>query len=417
MLESFYKTHNYLIEHLDVPVRRVLMDEINWDDRLIAIKGCRGVGKTTFILQYAKEKWGNSEACLYVNCNNFYFARHTLFDFVKTFVEIGGRCLLLDQLFKYENWSAELHQCYEHFPQLQIVFSASPVMRLIEDNDDLKDIVKMYNLRGFSFREYLNLQTGKNFRTYTLQEIINNHEQIAHQIVDAVNPLWYFSDYLYHGYYPFFLEKRSYDETLLKTMNMMLEVDILLIKQIDIAYLSRIRRLLETMLEQTPCSLNVSKLAEMADTSRATVMNYIKYLKDARLLNLLYPLGKQYPMKPAKAYMQNTNLLYTLPDRIVTKQDLAETFLYNALHACHKVYASDRDTTFAVDIRPVPSLETIETVQEQHKYEPILPNSKVYINVLDRFPVGKEARRTTAVSGITLGRDNHIPLWLFGFLY
>ncbi len=420
MLESFYKTHNYLVEHLDVPVRRLLMDEINWEDRLIAIKGCRGVGKTTFLLSYAKERWANSEACLYVNCNNFYFAHHTLIGFVQRFVEHGGRCLLLDQAFKYENWSAELRACYERFPQLQIIFSASPVMRLIEGNEDLQDIVKMYNLRGFSFREYLNLQTGKNFQAYTLQEILNDHENIVRDIVAEVNPLWYFSDYLYHGYYPFFLEKRSYEETLLKTMNMMIEVDILLIRQVDITYLHKLRQLLFAMLEQTPCSLNVSKLAETADTSRATVMNYIKYLKDARLLNMLYPRGKQFPFKPTRVYMQNTNLLYTLPERIVTKQALAETFFYNALHACHKIYASERDTLFAVDINKVPSLETIETLRaQQESVTPDRPvsSSRVYFNVADHFPTGKEPRRTTAVSGVTVGKGNMIPLWMFGLLY
>ncbi len=413
MLDLFYKTHDYLVEHLDVPVRRLLMDEVNWDDRLIAIKGCRGVGKTTFLLSYAKERWAGSRECLYVNCNNFYFARHGLIELVQTFVDNGGKCLLLDQAFKYENWSCDLRKCYEMFPHLQIVFSASPVMRLIDGNEDLQDIVKMYNLRGFSFREYLNLQSGNQFRKHTLQEILDNHVEIASEITKKVNPLEYFTDYLYHGYYPFFLEKRSFEETLLKTMNMMLEVDILLIRQIEIAYLSKIRQLLYAMLAHTPCSLNVSKLADQTDTARATMMNYIKYLKDARLLNLLYTDDKQFPLKPSRVYMQNTNLLYTLPERTVSEQHVAETFFYNALHACHKVYATYHDATFSVDPRIVENLQTLDSLQS----EPTEKRNRLYFNVSDTLLTGKTTNRTTAVRTLSVGIDNQIPLWLFGMLY
>ena len=134
--------------------------------------------------------------------------------------------------------------CYDRFPNLKIVFTGSSVMRLKEENLELRDIVKSYNLRGFSFREYLNLQTGMKFRAYTLEEILSNHEQIAKGILSKVRPLDYLQDYLHHGFYPFFLEKRNFSENLLKTMNMMVEVDILLIKQIELKYLSKIKKLL-----------------------------------------------------------------------------------------------------------------------------------------------------------------------------
>ena len=391
MLEAFYKTHRYLVEHTDAPVRRLLMDEIDWSHRLIAIKGSRGVGKTTFLLMYAKEQFGTSAECLYVNFNNFYFAQQSLVEFAGEFVQNGGKTLLLDQIFKYEQWSEELRICYDKYPGLHIVFTASPVMRLTEENPDLCDIVHMYNLRGFSFREYLNLQSGQSFPTYTLQQILSDHEQIAAGIVGKVNPLWYFPDYLRHGYYPFFLEKRNFDETLLKTMNMMLEVDILLVKKIEIGYLDKIRKVLYSMILETPCALNVSRLSESIDTSRATIMNYIKYLKDARLLNLLYPDDKQFPAKPRKVYMQNPNLLYTVPSGQIDKQALAETFFYNALHACHKVNATDRNAMFVVD-------------------------GVNYFNVSAR-PSVKTGFRTTAIDNMEIGTGNRIPLWLFGFLY
>ena len=392
MLETFYLTHKYLVEHNEAVVRRRLMDEVDWSDRLIAIKGSRGVGKTTFLLSYAKEHFGaDSRECLYVNFNNFYFAEHTIVEFAGEFVDNGGKTLLLDQIFKYHNWAKELRACYDMYPTLQIIFTGSTVMRVTEENPYLHDIVKMYNLRGFSFREYLNLQAGKAFPTYTLQEIISNHENIARDISNEVNPLWYFSDYLRHGYYPFFLEKRNFSETLLKTMNMMLEVDILLITQIDTGYLEKIRKILYLMLEQSPCSLNVSRLSDAIDTSRATIMNYIKYLKDARLLNLLYVEEKQYPQKPQKVYMQNTNLLYALPTRQVSEIAVAETFFYNALHSAHKINATERTAQFIVD-------------------------SHYSFNVVEHLSQ-KPFFRLTAVNNIEIGKANQIPLWLFGFLY
>ncbi|KAA6320662.1 hypothetical protein EZS27_029597, partial [termite gut metagenome] len=133
-MESFYRTHAYLVEHTNSPVRRELMDEINWNDRLIGIKGTRGVGKTTFLLQYAKEKYGTDSSCLYINMNNFYFSEHSIVDFAGEFREKGGKVLLIDQVFKYSNWSKDLHICYERFPDLKIVFTGSSVMRLKEEN-------------------------------------------------------------------------------------------------------------------------------------------------------------------------------------------------------------------------------------------------------------------------------------------
>ena len=164
-MEAFFRTHTYLIEHTDAPVRRVLMDEINWDDRMIGIKGTRGVGKTTFLLQYAKEHFApDDHSCLYINMNNFYFQGKGIADFAGMFYKNGGKVLLIDQVFKEPNWSRELRLCYDRYPKLKIVFTGSSVMRLKEDNPELNHLVKSYNLRGFSFREYINLLTGKNLK-------------------------------------------------------------------------------------------------------------------------------------------------------------------------------------------------------------------------------------------------------------
>ena len=209
-MESFYRTHRYLIEHTDAPIRRGLMDEINWEDRLICIKGTRGVGKTTFLLQYAKEKFGMARSCLYLNMNNLYFSHNRLTDFADQFVKDGGQVLLIDQVFKYADWSHDLRECYDRHPNLKIVFTGSSVMQLSEENPELNGITQVYYLRGLSFREFLNLQTGYSFRAYTLEEILKDHKEIAQSILEKINPLNYFQHYLHHGFYPFYLEKRNF---------------------------------------------------------------------------------------------------------------------------------------------------------------------------------------------------------------
>ena len=392
-METFYRTHSYLVEHTNAPVRRDLMDEIDWNDRLIGIKGTRGVGKPTFLLQYAKEKFGTDRSCLFINMNNFYFSKYTLVDFAGEFVKRGGKVLLIDQVFKYPEWSHDLRACYEKFPGLKIVFTGSSVMRLKEENPELSGIVKVYYLRGFSFREFLNLQSGNNFRAYTLQEILENHEQIAKTILRNVKPLDFFQDYLHHGFYPFFLEKRNFSENLLKTMNMMIEVDILLIKQIELKYLSKIKKLLYLLAVDGPVAPNVSQLAAEIQTSRATVMNYIKYLADARLINMVYPKGEEFPKKPSKLMMHNTNLMYSIYPVKVDEQDVLDTFFMNTMYKDHKLYKGDKGTSFMVD-----GNLHFRICAEGCKFK---NNPNVYY----------------APHKLELGHGNQIPLWLFGFLY
>lgn len=392
-MESFYRTHAYLVEHTNSTVRRDLMDEIDWSHRLIGIKGTRGVGKTTFLLQYAKEKFGTDRSCLFINMNNLYFANHTIVEFAGEFHRRGGKVLLIDQVFKKPDWSEELRTCYDRYPNLKIVFTGSSVMRLKEENIDLRDIVKSYNLRGFSFREFLNLKTDMRFRSYSLEELLANHEQIAKGILAKVRPLDYFQDYLHHGFYPFFLEKRNFSENLLKTMNMMIEVDILLLKQIELKYLSKIKKLLYLLAVNGSKAPNVSQLATEIQTSRATVMNYIKYLADARLINLVFPNSDNFPKKPSKIMLHNSNLMYCIYPVNVEEQNVIETFFVNTMWKDHKVYKGEKNSSFIVDeVMPF----KISSATSKIKNNPGI---------------------TYALNDLEIGRNNQIPLWMFGFLY
>lgn len=394
-MDAFFRTHTYLVEHNYAPVRRMLMDEIDWNDRMIGIKGTRGVGKTTFLLQYAKEKFGaNDRKCLYINMNNFYFQERGIADFAGEFYRGGGKVLLIDQIFKQPNWSYDLRKCYESYSGLKIAFTGSSVMRLKEENPELNGIVKSYNLRGFSFREFLNYMSGHNFPSYSLDDIIKNHEEITRQILPKVSPLKYFQDYIHHGYYPFFLENRNYSENLLKTMNMMTEVDILLIKQIELKYLTKIKKLFYLLALEGPKSPNISNLAKEINTSRATVMNYIKYLSDSRLINIIYTVGQEFPKKPAKVIMNNSNLIYAIYPIHVEQQDVMETFFVNALLSGHLVNEGNKQGNYIIDENKRFRICDAENVKMR------LNNETIY------------ARYNTEI-----GKDNKIPLWLFGFLY
>lgn len=395
-MESFFRTHTYLVEHTNAPVHRLLMDEINWADRMIGIKGTRGVGKTTFLLQYAKEHFTSTDRrCLYVNMNNFYFQGRGIADFAGQFYKSGGKVLLIDQVFKEPNWSKELRLCYEKYPGLKIVFTGSSVMRLKEENPELNGIVKSYNLRGFSFREYLNLSAGKNFRAYTLNEILTDHEHITRQILPEASPNKYFKDYIHHGFYPFFLEHRNFSENLLKTMNMMTEVDILLIKQIELKYLTKIKKLFYQLAVDDPKAPNISRLADSIETSRATVMNYIRYLAEARLINIIYPMGQKFPKKPSKIMMHNSNLIYAIYPIKIDEQNIMETFFVNALWKDHLVNQSSKDNYYIVD--------------ENKKFR--------ICNAYGKGKIRMSQDTIYARYNTEVGKGNQIPLWLFGFLY
>lgn len=390
---SLVNIHNALQEQSQKTIRRELMDEIDWNDRIIGIKGFRGVGKTTFLLDIIKEKFLNDKSCLYVNLNNFYFTKRKIISFADEFYKTGGKTLILEQIHKYPGWASELKTCYDNFPEMQIIFSASPVLRVLEENSELKDIAKIYHLEGFSFREYLNYQTCKNFRSYSLTEILENHKSIAQEIVQEVKPLAYFNDYLKDGYYPYFFESKAfYGETLLKHINLALEIDVTYLNQIDLQYLPKLRKLLQIIASQAPFSPNVSKISSDVQTSRATVMNYLRYMKNARLINLLFSNGNEDEIKkPDLVYLHNTNLMYAIDDSNINNAILRKTFFYNQVGYKNQIKTSEK-----VDFKV---------------------NDQFHFSVGGKYTLPAEDGYFAAADMIEIGRGNTIPLWLFGFLY
>lgn len=373
------------------------MEQVDWSAPLIAIKGTRGVGKTVFLLQYARLKFSlESRACLYVNLNHFYFTNNSIIDFATAFVKQGGETLLLDQVFKYPNWEEDLKICNQKFPKLKIVFTISTVMNL-EQSPALANSVSVYNLRGFSYREFLNIVFNKDFKPYTLDEIVTNHQTISAEICKEIDPLAHLWDYQHHGYYPFFLEKKNFSENLLKTINMMLEVDVLTIKQIEHTYLPKLRKLLFLLAQELLNKPNISQLSIDCEISRATVTNYMECLRGARLINMLYKEGEEFPKKPDLVYLHNTNLTFPLLMGEVTDQVLRETFFYNQVHhADASLKKGRKNATFIVEKDDKTYKFKIEEFRQRRK------SKEDQIFVMDKM------RQSNGSS---------IPLWLFGFLY
>ena len=388
-MQSLYKIHDDLIRNLKPWIRRGLMDDIDWSARLIGIKGSRGIGKTTFLLNYAKAI-GQSKKCLYVDLNDFFFSTRSIVDLADSFRKLGGHTLLLDQVYKYTDWSKELRYCYDHFPELHIVFAGSPVMRLKEENPELHGLVQVYSLEGFSFREYLNYTTGENFQKHSLDEIVKNHCEIAHEVTSRIRPLAYFDDYLHHGFYPYFLAEQNVYMAMLKTINLVLEIEVGYLKQVEYRCMPKLRKLLYLIAHDAPFQPNVSKLAAEIETSRATVMNYMVYLKQARLIHLLYQEGDSEGKKPAHIYMQNPNLLYLCNYGGVENNALYKTFFFNQLGYIHTLTRGKKGD-FCVDGGQFFNIGT--------------SNKRSAPDVI-------QAREM-----LEIGEGSTIPLWLFGFRY
>ena len=394
-MENFFQRHAYLLEHTDLSMTRPLMNDIDWKYRLIGIKGPRGVGKTTFLLQYAKKNYNNSVGrCLYVNMNSFYFRGRGLVDFAQEFVKRGGRVLIIDQLFKQNGWREELCECYKTMPMLQIIFATTTLEEPGSENDELSTLAHFYVLHGFSFREYINLQAGLDIQRFSLDDILHHTEEVQRTILMIVRPWIYLQSYLHHGYYPIYIENHNFTEALLKTINAMIEVDTLFTKQIDVKYVGRLKKLLYLLVTNGSDSPNVSNLAKEINTSRATVMNYMNNLEEARLIHQIFRQTDTGPKKPARILTHNTNLLYAILSGAPKDQEVMETFFTNSVWRHHTVETTRKSNVYMVDG------DKQICVCDKNSKKRIKAENVYY------------ARYNTEIS-----RDGDIPIWMFGFLY
>ncbi len=397
-METYYNRSAEYLRKLKTTFRRSFMNEIDWSDRLIGIKGARGVGKTTLILRYIKENFKYNNKYLYLSLDDLSFTGRNLISFIEKFVHHGGKALFLDEIHKYDNWAQELKNAYDRFPEIKIVFTGSSVLHLHKGNADLSRRAVIYDMEGLSFREYLNIVTKNNFdfKSMSLDTLLTNHRDIALEITEKIKPLQYFTDYLKSGYYPFFLEnKNTYLKRLLSTIYLTLEVDIAYLNKVELRYVQKLKKLLYVLSILVPLQPNINKLSKDIGTSRETIMNYLHYLEDGKMIKLLHSDRYKSMRKPDKVFLHNTNLMFAIAPENVNTGNLRETFFFNQLNVKHTVNSSEKGD-FLID------KQYIFEVGGEHK------NFRQIKDIKNSFIAADE---------IEVGYGNKIPLWLFGFLY
>lgn len=394
LFEKFYKK----IDFINLDFKRSLMNEIQWESRLIGIKGARGVGKTTLLLQFIKEHLPINELTLYVSLDNIWFAENKLSKLVNDFVKKGGKYLFLDEVHKYPNWSQELKNIYDDYPELKVVFTGSSLLEILNARADLSRRAVVYMLQGLSYREYLEIKLGVKLPKLELDDLVKNHLELAKEFNRLINPLQYFEEYLKTGYFPYFLEVPSlYYHRIEEVINMIIEIELPLLRKVDSTYISKLKQLLQIIAESVPFIPNVSKLSERIGINRNTFTAYLHYLQEANLTRNLYKdaHGISLLQKPDKIYLENTNFQYALAPRNTVIDSIRETFLVNQLSYQYQVeYANQGD--FLIN-----RSYTIEVGGKGKAKKQILGIDKSYI----------------ASDNIEYGTGNKIPLWMFGFLY
>ena len=385
-------------QSVDTRVIRSAMDKIDWNDRLIGLRGARGVGKTTLLLQRIKKFLGNSDETLYVSLDNLWFAEHSLLTLVDFFVKRGGKYLFLDEVHKYPLWSQAIKNIYDDFPDLKVVFTGSSLLEILNARADLSRRAIVYDIQGLSFREFLNITQKTDFQIVALSDILKNHREISDEILAKVKPLQFFNDYLKYGYYPFFTEGVArFSYRLEEVVNMILEVELPLLRNIETAYITKIKQLLQIVAESVPFIPNIDNLSKRIGIHRNTLLSYLYYLQETRLTNHLHKdiSGINRLQKPEKVYLENTNLAYTFAEKNTDIGNMRETFFLNQLSHNHTVEFSNSGD-FWVDKK-----YTFEIGGRSKSDRQIKEADNAYI----------------AADNIEYGFANKIPLWQFGFLY
>lgn len=379
---------------------RHIRTQIEWLDqpqRLICIKGSRGVGKTSLLLQYAKTRL-DGENYVYVSLDNLYFTGNRLFDFADDFYKNGGKYLLIDEVHHYPNWSAEIKNIYDSLPDLKIIYTGSSLLHLTKGRTDLSRRSIIHTLPGLSLREYIKFSDNIEFPAYDLDNIIRNHVEISKTIWTKIKPVKKYNEYIEMGYFPFFLEgKEYYKDKLLEVINQVLESDLPYVAKISYSNIHKLKQLLYVIAESAPFKPNIEKLSERTGISKNTLKDYLHHMNDALLINLLHKKGKGISRltKPEKIYLHHPNLMMAIPGSSADIGNLRETFFYNQVSYNYKVNYADKGD-FVVD--------------------------GYYV-----FEIGGKNKRDNQISGIDnsflvldnieTGTKKEIPLWLFGFLY
>ena len=398
-MEEFFDFFYRELRKTDLSFQRYLIDEVDWEGRLSAITGARGTGKTTMILQHIKKTFGNlPKNALYVSADNIRFSGIRLFDLANDFEKQGGKYLFIDEVHKYENWSQEIKNIYDSFSDLKVVITGSSMLQIYKGNADLSRRAVHYALHGLSFREFLKYDQNIDFKKITLDEILQNHIEIAGSFNDKIRPLPLFNTYLKQGYYPYYKsDKRFYLSKLANTVNLILEMDLPAVETIEMYSIRKIKKLLWIISQSVPFTPKITDLANNLEVSRNSLLNYLTILERGGLINLLKNSTKSINSlaKPEKIYLNNTNQIYAFDANKPDIGNLRETFFFNQLQVVKEVTSAQK-ADFTVDNKYV-----FEVGGKNKGHEQITGLKNAYL----------------ALDNLEYGFGNKIPLWLFGMLY
>ena len=383
---------------------REKMGEIHWNSQLVTIIGAKGVGKSTLIKQYLKLNYQPGDRrVLYCSADTVDFSTRTLVELAEEFVIQGGELLAIDEIHKYKpgttDWSREIKEIYELFPDLKMIVSGSSLLRLKEGDADLSRRAVKYTMPGLSFREALRFYHEWSFPVWTLEDILAHPYDLWQMVSSKCKPVALFKEYLEKGYYPFLLEgEGEYYTKIEQVVNYIIETELPQICKVDVANVRKLQALIAMICSETPFELNANKIAAALEIGRDTVVEYLKYLGDAKVLNLLYSDKKRIGKlsKPDKVYLENPNILYALAPAKVEIGTLRETFAVDCLSESHVVEYGKTQGDFKVD-----SKYTFEIGGRSKDFSQIAGMKDSYIFADDwDMPDGAK-----------------LPLWMLGFLY
>ena len=390
-MRTLVARYRNILKNVDTSYVRNIHSTIPWDDRLIAILGARGVGKTTLVLQHIK-LYEDVDTTLFVYADDLWFSTHSLVALAEMFYTNGGRVLYIDEIHKYKNWSQEIKNIYDQYPDLKVRYIGSSILDLQKGSHDLSRRVLEFQMHGLSFREYVALHYGVDIPTHTLEQVLAN--KIDFPYADY-RPVALFKEYLRQGYYPYFKEP-GYELRLTKTINAILEVDIPKFAELSISTSEKLKTLLYIVAQSVPFKPNYSKIARDLDMHRNAVSDLMVWLDKADLINILRDDVEGYKLlgKVNKIYLNNPNLAYALSDDEPNIGNIRETIFLAWLRATHKVTASSV-SDFKV------GKYTFEVGGKK--------KGKHQIKDIEHAYVVKD--------DIEYGHLNEVPLWAFGLLY
>lgn len=389
-----------LVGRITTAIVREGIELLRNESRFVGLRGSRGVGKSTLLLQYAKEKKKELGAgVLYVSLDDLFFRKNKLIDFGRQFVRDGGKLLLLDEVHRYgEDWSVELKLLYDYLPDLQVRFTSSSIVELSQAKGDLSRRAPLFDVYGLSFREYLIWSGQKELPKFSLEDIVERSKEISLELMsDGFQPHGLLKKYFAEGYYPYFFENPSlYYKNVDTTVSVLLEQDLPPVYGLTLVTAEKLKKLLIAIAESVPYKPNMTKLAAYLETNRTSVQTYFYYLHQAQLIGLLprQVRGIIRTQKPEKVYLDNPNLVYALPGGNPNVGTLRETFFYNALKTAGMDLGYSENGDFRTD-------KYLFEVGGRNKTNKQIADQENAYRVLDDTDVG---------------HGNRIPLWLFGLL-